>query len=68
MYCVKKWAKQRQIQDTYRGYLSSYTYTLMVIQFLQFVRILPSLQEIGRDQVTYRLQFPMAPTAPPPRL
>jgi len=50
VYTIKKWGKMRQIQDTYRGYLSSYTYTLMVIQFLQRVRILPSLQEIGREQ------------------
>eukprot|EP00897_Mesotaenium_endlicherianum_P002966 jgi/Mesen1/2698/ME000167S01843 len=47
-YLVKHWAKQRQINETYRGTLSSYAYVLMCIFFLQQRRppILPVLQEM----------------------
>jgi len=47
-HIVKYWAKQRQINDTYQGTLSSYAYILMVINFLQQREppILPCLQLI----------------------
>ncbi|EKX44349.1 hypothetical protein GUITHDRAFT_139887 [Guillardia theta CCMP2712] len=48
--CIKHWVKQRQIHNTFRGYLSSYTYTLMVIQYLQYERVLPCLQSLRRVQ------------------
>eukprot|EP00960_Hanusia_phi_P073013 767925-Hanusia_phi.AAC.3 len=48
--CVKYWVKQRQIHNAFRGYLSSYTYSLMVIQYLQYERILPCLQTLKREE------------------
>ncbi|XP_002983593.2 UTP:RNA uridylyltransferase 1 [Selaginella moellendorffii] len=47
-FMVKHWAKRRQVNDTYRGTLSSYAYVLMCIHFLQQRRppILPCLQEM----------------------
>eukprot|EP00898_Chlorokybus_atmophyticus_P004171 jgi/Chlat1/4755/Chrsp308S04724 len=43
---VKHWAKRRQINETYRGTLSSYAYVLMCIYFLQTRQppVLPCLQ------------------------
>mmetsp|Transcript_4159 Transcript_4159/g.6582 ORF Transcript_4159/g.6582 Transcript_4159/m.6582 type:complete len:359 (+) Transcript_4159:2-1078(+) len=54
VYCIKAWTKARQIHDPYRGYLSSYTYTLMVIHCLQVVGVLPNLQEFGRQAAIQR--------------
>ncbi|EKX50167.1 hypothetical protein GUITHDRAFT_103980 [Guillardia theta CCMP2712] len=48
--CIKHWVKQRQIHNAFRGYLSSYTYSLMVIQYLQYERILPCLQNLKREE------------------
>ncbi|ERM96556.1 UTP:RNA uridylyltransferase 1 [Amborella trichopoda] len=47
-FIVKHWAKSRQVNETYRGTLSSYAYVLMCIHFLQQRRppILPCLQEM----------------------
>lgn len=46
---VKWWAKARDVNDSFRGTLSSYSYLLLVIHFLQHVRMLPILQD--RDLV-----------------
>jgi len=48
-FIVKYWAKKRQINDPYRGTLSSYAYILMVIHFLQQRNppILPCLQQLS---------------------
>ena len=48
VYVVKHWAKQRQVNDSYRGTLSSYCYVLMCIHILQqrSPPILPCLQEM----------------------
>ena len=56
VYCIKHWIKQRQINNPYRGYLSSYTYTLMTIQFLQTCTppVLPCLQEVMRADAVRR--------------
>ncbi|CAN6236947.1 unnamed protein product [Urochloa humidicola] len=45
-FLVKHWAKQRSVNETYRGTLSSYAYVLMCINFLQLQepKILPCLQ------------------------
>jgi DNA polymerase sigma len=53
-FLVKHWAKQRQVNETYRGTLSSYAYVLMCIHFLQQRRpaILPCLQSM---QPTYEV-------------
>eukprot|EP00850_Spirogloea_muscicola_P015637 SM000122S25744 [mRNA] locus=s122:16:4918:+ [translate_table: standard] len=55
VFLVKHWAKQRQVNETYRGTLSSYAYVLMCIHFLQQRKppILPCLQEM---EVTYRVK------------
>ncbi|ETO66615.1 hypothetical protein F444_16300 [Phytophthora nicotianae P1976] len=42
---VKHWAKQRSVSDTASGFLSSYSYVLMSIYYLQVVDILPNLQD-----------------------
>ncbi|WVZ78117.1 hypothetical protein U9M48_025880 [Paspalum notatum var. saurae] len=45
-FLVKHWAKQRSVNETYRGTLSSYAYVLMCISFLQLrePKVLPCLQ------------------------
>lgn len=50
---IKHWAKQRNINCTYEGTLSSYAYVILVIFFLQTRRqpLLPVLQEVGRPAV-----------------
>ena len=42
---VKKWAKIRDIADALNGTLSSYSWSLLVIFFLQKIGLLPVLQE-----------------------
>ncbi|KAG6975617.1 hypothetical protein JG688_00002200 [Phytophthora aleatoria] len=42
---VKHWAKQRGVFDTASGFLSSYSYVLMSIYYLQVVNVLPNLQD-----------------------
>ncbi|BBN19998.1 non-canonical poly(A) RNA polymerase PAPD5/7 [Marchantia polymorpha subsp. ruderalis] len=53
-FLVKHWAKRRQVNETYRGTLSSYAYVLMCIHFLQQRKpaILPCLQDM---RPTYRV-------------
>lgn len=41
---VKHWAKRREINDALQGSLSSYSYVLLVIAFLQSQNLLPDLQ------------------------
>jgi hypothetical protein len=45
---VKHWAKQRAVNDPYRGTLSSYCYVLMCIHLLQTrpTPVLPALQQL----------------------
>ena len=45
-YVIKFWAKQRKINDPFRGTLSSYAYVLMTIHYLQQLSppVLPCLQ------------------------
>ncbi|EKX37655.1 hypothetical protein GUITHDRAFT_77870 [Guillardia theta CCMP2712] len=52
--CVKHWVKQRQIHNAFKRYLSSYTYALMVIQYLQYERVLPCLQNIRREEAKWK--------------
>lgn len=49
---VKHWAKQRQVNDCFRGTLSSYCYVLMCIHFLQRREppILPCLHTVGEKE------------------
>ncbi|KAL7083287.1 hypothetical protein ACP275_14G151800 [Erythranthe tilingii] len=51
---VKYWAKSRKINEAYRGTLSSYSYVLMCIHFLQqrWPAILPCLQRMGTTYST----------------
>lgn len=44
-YVVKHWAKQRGINDASSGTLSSYSYIVLVIHFLQQQHVLPNLQD-----------------------
>jgi DNA polymerase sigma len=50
---VKYWAKQRGINETYRGTLSSYAYVLMLINFLQIHTppVLPCLQRMQNGRI-----------------
>ncbi|KAK1929971.1 UTP:RNA uridylyltransferase 1 [Phytophthora citrophthora] len=41
---VKHWAKQRGISDASMGFLSSYSFVLLSIFYLQVVQVLPNLQ------------------------
>lgn len=51
VFVVKRWAKQRGINDCYMRTLSSYAYVLLVIHFLQIQSppVLPCLQEMGKE-------------------
>ena len=53
VYCVKHWAKCRQVNHTYAGTLSSYAYAIMCIHHLQQCKppVLPSLQSM--HPITY---------------
>jgi DNA polymerase sigma len=42
---VKHWAKQRGISDASMGFLSSYSFVLLSIYYLQVVHVLPNLQD-----------------------
>lgn len=42
--CVKRWAKMAQVSDAKMGNLSSYSWSLLVIYFLQRMKVVPSLQ------------------------
>jgi len=46
VFIIKHWAKQRKINDPFRGTLSSYAYVLMTIHYLQQLSppVLPCLQ------------------------
>jgi len=46
---VKQWAKRRKIHEPYRGYPSSYSYTLMVMHYLQREGVLVCLQDLERQ-------------------
>jgi len=50
LFLIKHWAKQRRINDPYRGTLSSYAYSLLLIHYLQNTSppVLPCLQALGR--------------------
>ena len=53
VYCIKHWAKCRQVNQTYAGTLSSYAYVIMCIHLLQTrdPPILPCLQSM--QPITY---------------
>lgn len=55
-YLVKHWARERKVNDPYRGTLSSYAYVLMIINFLQTREppVLPCLQRPGHTPVHTR--------------
>ncbi|RLN82058.1 hypothetical protein BBJ28_00013672 [Nothophytophthora sp. Chile5] len=42
---VKHWAKQRAVSDAAMGFLSSYSFVLLSIYYLQTERVLPNLQD-----------------------
>ncbi|KAJ3411315.1 hypothetical protein HDV05_002379 [Chytridiales sp. JEL 0842] len=44
---VKSWAKERDLNDAGAGTVSSYAWSLMVINFLQRKGMLPALQQVG---------------------
>lgn len=44
---IKHWAKQRGVNDALDGTLSSYSHVLLVLHFLQRVRLAPNLQQNG---------------------
>eukprot|EP00392_Amoebophrya_sp_AT5.2_P005377 g5386.t1 len=47
---LKHWAKARGINDSLTGTLSSYSYVLLLISFLQKMRVLPNLQPKGGSE------------------
>ena len=55
VFVVKLWAKRRQVNDSYRGTLSSYCYVLMCIHLLQqrSPPILPCLQAMEPTHTRY---------------
>ena len=52
---VKHWAKQRELNDALQGTLSSYSYVLLVISFLQQKGLLPDLQSSGQCPLPERI-------------
>lgn len=71
-YVVKHWTKRREMNNPSDGTLSSYGYVLMLVGFLQHVKILPSLQQLSpewpRDEVgpPHRDDTPNEPPNEPP--
>lgn len=61
VFVVKLWAKRRQVNDSYRGTLSSYCYVLMCIHLLQqrSPPILPCLQAMQATQVRSAPHLPL---------
>ena len=55
VFVIKLWAKRRQVNDSYRGTLSSYCYVLMCIHLLQqrSPPILPCLQSLDPTHIRY---------------
>ncbi|CAE7331913.1 Tent2 [Symbiodinium pilosum] len=49
---VKVWAKGKKVCGAQGGNLSSYSWTIMVIYFLQLVGLLPSLQLLSKEERT----------------
>lgn len=49
---VKAWAKKHKVLGAYHGNLSSYSWTIMTIYFLQLVACLPSLQALRRHEAS----------------
>ncbi|CAE7646537.1 Tent2 [Symbiodinium sp. CCMP2456] len=47
---VKVWAKGKKVCGAQGGNLSSYSWTIMVLYFLQLVGLLPSLQLLSKDE------------------
>ena len=47
---VKHWAKQREVNDSLQGTLSSYSFVLLVISYLQCINLLPNLQSENAPQ------------------
>ena len=58
VFVVKLWAKRRQVNDSYRGTLSSYCYVLMCIHLLQqrSPPVLPCLQAMQPTHTRYPSQ------------
>ena len=42
--CVKRWAKMTQVSDAKMGNLSSYSWSILCLYYLQYVGVIPSLQ------------------------
>ncbi|KAI9141753.1 hypothetical protein BKA69DRAFT_1072513 [Paraphysoderma sedebokerense] len=73
-FLVKYWAKRRHINDPYNGTLSSYSYVLLLIHYLQITSppVLPNLQRLppsrGQTLTTRIIQgyntYFFEPTAP----
>ncbi|KAL9644295.1 hypothetical protein ABK040_005756 [Willaertia magna] len=61
IFNIKKWAKQRHINDPPSGSLSSYSYVLMIIQYLQSLDIVPSLQNlvVDKEQLISKEDIPL---------
>lgn len=47
---LKRWAKRRRLAKTWENYISSYSWTLLMIFFLQVKHGLPSLHQLLRRQ------------------
>ncbi|RLN55748.1 hypothetical protein BBJ29_008374 [Phytophthora kernoviae] len=52
---VKHWAKQRGISDAAMGFLSSYSFVILSLYYLQVVHVLPNLQD---PELLERAQVP----------
>ncbi|KAJ3288983.1 hypothetical protein HK104_007825 [Borealophlyctis nickersoniae] len=55
---VKLWAKKRNINDSSLGTLSSYAYSLMVLNYLQVKGIIPSLQKLSAGMERHIIYVP----------
>ena len=53
---VKRWAKQHGLAKTWENYISSYSWTLMVIFYLQVKHELPSLHALHEAQNSSKLR------------
>jgi len=46
IYAVRHWSKVRKINDAYTGWINSFGWTVMVVAYLQILRVVPRIEDI----------------------
>jgi DNA polymerase sigma len=53
VHSLKKWAKKHQVHGATNGHLSTYSFTLMAIFFMQAKGVYPSLQALAKERTVH---------------